>query len=254
MSFSGELAGRVALVTGGAVGIGRSIALDLAAAGADVAVTWLSHEAEGKALVAEIEGQGRRALALRLDASSSEDIAASLEQVVGTLGRLDICVNNAGGLVARVNVEEMADTHWQDVLAVNMNSAFYCSRAALAYLPEGGRIVNMSSSAAFNGGGAGCVAYATAKAAVLGFTRALAKEVAPRRITVNAVAPGLVLDTPFHERFTPAAVQDRIIGSIPLGRAGRPADVASAVRWLCSPGASWITGEVVQINGGQHFI
>jgi 3-oxoacyl-[acyl-carrier protein] reductase len=148
----------------------------------------------------------------------------------------------------------MPDAHWQDVLAVNMSSAFYSSRAALAHLPEGGRIVNMSSSAAFNGGGAGCVAYATSKAAVIGFTRALAKEVAPRRITVNAVAPGLILDTPFHERFTPATVQDRIIGAIPLGRAGEPADVASAVRWLCSPGAAWITGEVVQINGGQHFL
>jgi 3-oxoacyl-[acyl-carrier protein] reductase len=254
MSSSDELTGRVALVTGGAIGIGRSIALSLAAAGADVAVTWLSHEAEGKALVADIEGLGRRALCLRLDASSSEDVETGVSQVVQAMGGLDICVNNAGSLVGRVSVEEMPDAHWQDVLAVNMSSAFYSSRAALAHLPEGGRIVNMSSSAAFNGGGAGCVAYATSKAAVIGFTRALAKEVAPRRITVNAVAPGLILDTPFHERFTPATVQNRIIGAIPLGRAGEPADVASAVRWLCSPGAAWITGEVVQINGGQHFL
>jgi 3-oxoacyl-[acyl-carrier protein] reductase len=254
MSAVGELTGRVALVTGGSVGIGRSVATGLAAAGADVAVTWLSHEAEGKAVVEEIAGLGRRAFGFRVDASSPAEVEGGLERVIEELGHLDVVVNNAGGLVGRANLDEMTDSHWEKVLAVNLSSAFFCSRAALPHLPDGGRIVNMSSSAAYNGGGAGCVAYATAKAGLIGFTRALAKEVAPRKITVNAVAPGLILDTPFHERFTPAAVQQRIIGSIPLGRAGRPADVASAVTWLCSPGADWITGEVVQINGGQHFL
>jgi 3-oxoacyl-[acyl-carrier protein] reductase len=250
---SDDLAGHAALVTGGAIGIGRSIALGLAAAGADVAVTWLSHETEGKALVEEISALGRRSLGLRLDVTSADDVAACLSQVAETFGQLDLCVNNAGGLIGRVDVPEMPDTHWRDVLAVNLDSTFYCSRAALTYLPDGGRIVNMASTAAYNGGGPGCVAYAASKAGIVGFTRGLAKEVAPRRITVNVVAPGLILDTPFHETFTPPAAQQRIISSIPLGRAGEPADVASAVTWLCTPGAGWITGEVVQINGGQNF-
>jgi 3-oxoacyl-[acyl-carrier protein] reductase len=254
MSSPGELDGRTALVTGGAVGIGRSIAKSLAAAGADVAITWLSHDAAGKEVVEEIEALGRRSLGFHLDVSSSAEVEAGFAGITAALGPLDICVNNAGGLVGRATVDEMSDGRWHEVLAVNISSAFYCSRAALAAMPEGGRIVNMSSTAAFNGGGAGCVAYATAKAAVLGFTRALAKEVAHRQITVNAVAPGLILDTPFHERFTPVSVQQSVTRSIPLGRAGQPVDVASAVRWLCSPDASWITGEIVQINGGQHFL
>lgn len=254
MSSTGELAGRVALVTGGAVGIGRGIAVSLARAGADVVVTWLTHDAEGKALVEEIESLGRRAMGFRLDVSSSAEVGAGLARIAAQFGQLDICVNNAGGLVGRWSVDQLSDARWNEVLAVNISGTFYCSRAALAVMPDGGRIVNMSSSAAFNGGGAGCSAYATAKAAVLGFTRALAKEVAHRSITVNAVAPGLILDTPFHERFTPVAVRESVTRSIPLGRAGEPADVASAVRWLCSPGAAWITGEVVQINGGQLFL
>lgn len=253
MPASLDLAGQVALVTGGAVGIGRSIATSLAAAGADVAITWMSHEGEGKAVVRQIEGLGRRAFGSLLDATSSADVEAGVARVRSALGRLDICVNNAGGLVGRSNVDRMTDAHWERVLAVNLSSAFYCTRAALAHLPDGGRIVNMSSLAAFNGGGAGGVPYATAKAALCGFTRAIAKEVAPRRITVNAVAPGFVLGTPFHEVFTPAALQEKIAGSIALGRAGQPADVAAAVTWLCSPAASWITGEVLQINGGHYF-
>lgn len=227
--------------------------MDLASAGADVAITWMSHEDEGRTVLEQIEKVGRRAFGRRLDATSSASVAMGVAEVVRELGRLDICVNNAGGLVGRSNVDQMTDTHWEQVLAVNLSSAFYCTRAALAHLPDGGRIVNMSSLAAFNGGGAGSVAYTTAKAALLGFTRALAKEVAPRHITVNAVAPGFVLDTPFHETFTALPLQQKIVGSIALGRAGRPADVASAVTWLCGPAASWITGEVLQINGGHYF-
>jgi 3-oxoacyl-[acyl-carrier protein] reductase len=254
MTMHGELYGRTALVTGGAVGIGRSIAMSLAEVGADVAVTWLTHDTEGKAVIEAIESLGRRALGLPLDVTSSAEVSAGISRIAASFGDLDICVNNAGGLVGRATLDEMPDDHWDEVLAVNVSSAFYCSRAALAHMPDGGRIINMSSTAAFNGGGAGCVPYATAKAALLGFTRALAKEVAHRHITVNAVAPGMILDTPFHERFTPVTVQESVTRSIPLGRAGRPADVASAVRWLCSPDTDWITGEVVQINGGQLFL
>jgi 3-oxoacyl-[acyl-carrier protein] reductase len=253
MSVALDLSGCVALVTGGAVGIGRSIAVNLASAGADVAISWLSHEDEGKAAAQEIERLGRRAAGFRLDATSGEEVSDAVAEVVRTLGRLDICVNNAGGLIGRFDLDGMTDEQWERVLAVNLTSAFHCTRSALQYMADGGRIVNVSSLAAFNGGGAGGVAYATAKAGLCGFTRALAKELAPRKITVNAVAPGFVLDTPFHETFTAPALQEKIAGSIALGRAGQPADVAAAVTWLCSPAASWITGEVIQVNGGHYF-
>jgi 3-oxoacyl-[acyl-carrier protein] reductase len=247
------LAGRVALVTGGAVGIGRGIALALAQAGADVAVTWHRHAVEGKELVGEIEDSGRHALGVEVDLGSSQGVGDLIEQTVAKLGALDILINNAGGLICRQPAESMSDELWNQVIALNLSSAFYCSRAALAHMRDGGRIVNISSLAAHNGGGQGNSAYASAKAGMLGLTRALAKEVANRKITVNAIAPGLILDTPFHDEFTPRHVQQEVVSTLPLRRAGVPADVASAVAWLCSNGADWVTGEVINLNGGQYF-
>ena len=166
----GGLDGKVALVTGGAIGIGRGIALELAAAGADVAITWSSHGDEGEALVTEIEQLGRRAVGFRLDATASADVDAGFARVVDRLGRLDFCINNAGGLIARVDVADMSDAHWDAVLALNLTSAFYCSRAAIRHLADGGRIVNVASVAGLNGGGPGAAAYAAAKAGMCGFT------------------------------------------------------------------------------------
>lgn len=251
--MANELEGKVAVVTGGAVGIGRGIALDFAAAGADVAITWVSHETEGKETVAAIEALGRRALGMALDATSSADVDRFFTAVVDGLGRLDICVNNAGGLVGRVPLPEMSDAHWDAVIALNLTSAFYCTRAALARMAEDGRIVNVASVAALNGGGPGTAAYAASKAGMCGFTRAVVRDASPKRITVNAVAPGLILDTPFHPNFTPPEDQQASIRATPLGRPGYPADVASAVSWLCSPGAGWVTGETINISGGSYL-
>jgi 3-oxoacyl-[acyl-carrier protein] reductase len=138
---------------------------------------------------------------------------------------------------------------------VNLSSAFYCARAALPFMNTGwGRIVQMSSLAGRNGGGTGAVAYGAAKAGLFGFTRGLAKEVAAQGITVNAVAPGLILDTPFHEKFTPPESQQATIASLPVKRAGLPDDVAGAVLFLVSDMAGFITGEVTEINGGAWFV
>jgi 3-oxoacyl-[acyl-carrier protein] reductase len=252
--MSDELSGKVALVTGGAIGIGREIALQLARDGADVAITWHSHADEGLAVVGEIEKLGRRSRGSALDATSAAAVTKAVTDLVAALGGIDILVNNSGGLLARQEIGTMSDEHWHKVIALNLDSAFYCSRAAGSAMRNGGRIVSVSSLAAHNGGSAGSVAYATAKAGMFGFTRGLAKELAPRGITVNAVAPGLILDTPFHETFTPKDAQTAAIAAIPMRRAGYPDDVASAVSWLCSGGAGWITGEIVNINGGQYFL
>ena len=147
----------------------------------------------------------------------------------------------------------MSYGHWDHVLELNLTSVFSCTRVALPYIPEGGRIVNISSLAAHNGGGQGSAAYSAAKAGVNGFTRSLAKELGPRRITVNAISPGLILDTPFHQTFTPEADQQLAIKATPLGRAGKPSDVAGAVLFLVSESGSFCTGVVIDLNGGTYF-
>lgn len=252
--MSASLSGKIAFVTGGAIGIGREIALELARSGANVAVTWFSHEQEGQTIVAEIERLGRRCLGFRLDATKSADVTAAIDHIATEFGGLDILVNNSGGLLARQEIAGMSDEHWHNVLAVNLDSTFYCCRAAAAHLRNNGRIINIASLAGHNGGGNGSAAYAASKSAMFGLTRGLAKELARRGITVNALAPGLILDTPFHENFTPKEAQNATIAGIPMGRAGYPPDVASAALWLCSEGASWITGEIININGGQYFV
>jgi len=248
-----NLTGKTALVTGGNTGLGRAIALALAGAGEDVALTYFSHP--GEETVAAIRALGRKSLALRLDATDSAEVNRVMPEVAAALdGHIDILVNNAGHMVGRVPIAEMSDAHWHKVIDVNLSSAFYCCRAVLPYMQTGwGRIVNMSSLAGRNGGGIGAVAYAAAKAGLLGFTRGLAKEVAPRGITVNAVAPGLILETPFHDTFNTEEGKRATIATIPLRRGGVPDDVAGAVLFLVSDLASFITGEVTEINGGVWF-
>ena len=253
MNLAAELEGRRVLVTGGGVGIGRAIVEGFARAGCTVAFTYLRHAPTAVDAGRTQVGWSRDPIAARLDATSEADVQAVVDGLAERLGGVDILVNNAGGMVARQDIANMALALWNRVLEVNLTSAFLVTRAAMPHLTDGGRVVNLSSLAARTGGGNGAVAYATTKAALIGFTRGMAKELAPRRITVNAVAPGLILGTPFHDTFTPAADQEAIAASIPLGRPGRPEDVAGAVLWLASDAAGFITGAIVDINGGVHF-
>jgi 3-oxoacyl-[acyl-carrier protein] reductase len=247
------LSGRTALVTGGGTGIGRGIALEMARAGARVAVTYRTH-APDEALREQVASlSGQPLTALELDATSEEDVVAALHAVRDAVGVLDVLVNNTGGLVRRSAIADMDSALWRRVMAVNLDSTFLVTHHALPLLRPGGRIINVASLAARNGGHPGATAYAASKAAVLGFTRGLAKELAPTGTTVNALAPGFIEGTPFHDTFTTAESKAATVAGIPAGRAGTPEDVAGAAVWLASDLARFVTGAVLDVNGGQYF-
>jgi 3-oxoacyl-[acyl-carrier protein] reductase len=250
-----DLSGRRALVTGSGQGIGAGIAIALARAGADVVVHFKSSAAEAAETVKTIEALGRRTMAVQGDLTVSTDADRVVAEAVDFLGGLDILVNNAGHLVGRSTIATMSDEHWHSVMDVNVSSAFYVTRAASEELGSSGvgRVIMMSSLADENGGGVGAAAYATAKSGTVGFTRALAKELAAFGVTVNAVAPGFIEGTPFHDTFTPDSARQGIIAAIPLGRAGTVGDVAGVVSFLASDLASFVTGPVLDLNGGVHF-
>lgn len=248
-----DLKGRRALVTGGGVGIGRSIVEQLCAAGADVVLTYRSHRPTPEFLLWCKEQNDGTCEAICLDARDEDSVRATVTRAAEALGGIDILVNNVGGLVDRVEIRTMELSFWREVLAVNLDSMFLFTRASLPHMGRGGRVVNIASVAGRNGGSNGSTAYAASKAGIFGFTRGLAKELAGSGITVNAVAPGLILDTPFHETFTSPANQAAAVDAIPLKRPGLPVDVAGPVVWLCSEESSFITGAIIDVNGGQYF-
>lgn len=246
-----DLSGKTALVTGGNIGIGGEISLALAKSGADVAITYFDSDLS---IVKDIEAMGRKAPAFHLDATDSDQVNRVVSDAAAALGgKIDILINNAGGLIGRVMIPEMKDEFWDKVITINLTSAFYCIRAVSHYMPDGGQIVNLASLAAHDGGGGGAVAYTAAKAGVMGLTRGLSKEFGPRKIRVNALSPGFIAGTTFHNTFTPESAQQAIIEKTPLKRGGSASDVASAALFLVSDLASFITGEVLEINGGLYF-
>lgn len=250
-----SLTGKTSLVTGGNIGIGRAISEAFARSGADVALTYYSHHKEAKETAQTIEKMGRTVHIFQLDATDSEQVASVVDRAADALGgHIDILMNNAGHLIGRSKIAEMSDEHWFQTINVNLSSTFFTTRAVLPYMNRGwGRIVNMSSLAAHDGGGPGAAAYAASKGAIIAFTYGLCKEVAAQGITVNAVAPGLILGTPFHETFNTEAGIQGAISKIPLQRGGTPDDVANTVLYFVSDLGSFITGEVAEINGGMYF-
>ncbi|MEM8857184.1 MAG: SDR family oxidoreductase [Chloroflexota bacterium] len=241
-----NLSGKSAVVTGGNHGIGRALVQMLADCGAKVVSTHYS---------SEFESFGTDSITgMQFDATDSSAVETAMKEAAEKLGgKIDILVNNAGGLLARVETSEMSDDHFHKVMDVNFSSTFYCTREALKFMPDGGRIINLSSLAAQDGGGGGSRIYAASKGAVISFTRGMAKELGPRRITVNAIAPGFIADTAFHNTFTPSNVQEMIVGKIPVARGGHVDDVAAAGVYLASDWAGFISGEVLEINGGMYF-
>lgn len=242
------LEGKKAIVTGSAQGIGQAIAECFAKAGADVAVVDLETCADTLQLVKSQQGQG---LALSADVAQWEAVKGMVEHVMKEWGRVDVLVNNAGitrdGLLMRMKEED-----WNAVLQVNLTGTFYCTKAILGPMTKqrSGRIINMASIVGAIGN-AGQANYAASKAAVIGFTKSVAREYASRNITVNAVAPGFI-DTAMTQALN-QEVRDTLLQQIPLGRLGQPAEVAEAVRFLASDAAGYITGQVLHVNGGMHM-
>ncbi|TFD09405.1 MULTISPECIES: SDR family NAD(P)-dependent oxidoreductase [unclassified Cryobacterium] len=247
------LENKTALITGGGVGIGREIALQFADSGARIAVTYRTHAPDDD-FVNRIEAAtGSPLVAVGLEATDESAVQAALGLINRDLGGLDILVNNVGGLVQRSSIGEMSFELWRTVMATNLDSTFLATHYAMPFIRDGGRIINVASLAGINGAHSGATAYAASKAAMFGFTRGLAKEVAPRNITVNALAPGFIEATPFHDTFTTAESKRVTLSTIPLQRAGIPADVAGPALWLASELSAFVTGTTVNINGGAYF-
>lgn len=248
-----DLAGRSAIVTGGASGIGRAIALSLARSGADVAVLDIKPE-PAAAVAEEIVGLGRRAAAIAVDVAETASVADAVAAARQALGTIHVLVNSAG-IADFVPFTELDERRWEHMLNIHLNGTYRVIHAVVGdMLASGwGRIVNLSSAAALNGGGPGLAHYAAAKAGVLGLTKALAQELGPKGITVNAIAPGLI-DTPLiRAAGAPEGLYDAVLARLPMRRIGQPDDIAAACAYLTSTAAGFITGQVVSPNGGANL-
>lgn len=245
---SERLQNQVAIVTGASRGIGRSVALALAAEGANVIVNYASSSAAADAVVQEISAMGRNAIALQADVAQSDQVDALFNAVMEKWGRIDVLVNNAGiardTLLLRMKLED-----WQAVIDLNLTGVFLCTKAVSKIMlkQRSGRIINLTSVVGETGN-AGQANYSAAKAGVIGFTRTVAKELSSRGITVNAVAPGFIAT----DMTADLQNNDAILNLIPLGRYGQPDEVAGLIRFLAAdPAAAYITGQIINIDGGM---
>ncbi len=248
-----ELEGKTAIVTGGGRDIGRAISIRLAEMGANVVLNYYNTPKDAEETLATIQTKGGKAIAVKADLTKWDECFRLVEESQAAFGnKVDILVNNAGGLVARKKLDEMDEEFWDFVMDLNLKSVFMMHKAAVKHMPEGSSIVNIASQAGRDGGGGGASAYGTSKGAVMTFTRAMAKELGPQGIRVNALCPGLI-GTLFHDTFTPDNVREVVAGKTPLRREGRADEVADLVAYLASDRSSFVSGANFDINGGLAF-
>lgn len=248
-----ELKGKTAIVTGGGRDIGRYISIKLAAMGANVVVNYYNSPKDAEETLKMIADSGGNAIGVKADLTKWDECFRLVKEGQLAFGEnIHILVNNAGGLVGRKKLTEMDEDFWDFVMDLNLKSVFMMHRAAINHMPEGSSIINIASQAGRDGGGGGSSAYAASKGAIMTYTRSMAKELGPNGIRVNAVCPGLI-DTTFHDTFTPDEVRKTVAGKTPLGREGKPEEVANLVGCLASSETSFVSGANFDINGGLAF-
>lgn len=244
-----NLEGKVALVTGASRGIGREIALELAREGCNVAVNYSGSEAKANEVVDEIKGLGREAIAVQCNVSDSDAVQAMVKETISQFGSVDILVNNAG--ITKDNLlMRMKEAEWDDVININLKGVFLCTKAVTRQMMKqrSGRIIDISSIVGVSGN-PGQANYVAAKSGVIGLTKTTAKELAPRGITVNAIAPGFI-STDMTDQL-PQDVRNEMLKQIPLSRFGDPQDIARVVTFVASESASYMTGQTLHIDGGM---
>jgi 3-oxoacyl-[acyl-carrier protein] reductase len=251
-----DLKDKVVLITGASTGIGAAAAVAFARNAARVAVHYNRSQAEAEKVAAQVREAGGKALLVQGDVTNSEVCKALVEQTVAGFGRIDVLINNAGGLVQRAPVESISDDLFDQVLYLNVRSALMCTGAAATQMRSqggGGNIINVTSVAARHGGGPGAALYAGSKGFVSTMTRGLAKELVKDNIRVNAVAPGVIY-TPFHERYSSPQMLEGFKATIPMNRIGTPDECAGAFLFLASDSMSgYVTGQILEVNGGQYM-
>jgi NAD(P)-dependent dehydrogenase (short-subunit alcohol dehydrogenase family) len=248
-----QCAGKVVLVTGAQQGIGRAMAIEFAAAGADVAINWLDDERAAEGLAGQVRSHGRHALTVKANVAQIEQSQAMAAAVEQELGPIDVLINNAG-VFPRVSFLEMSESDWDYVLDVNLKGACFCAQAVARAMVAAGRsgaIINLTSGAAFRSSSRG-VHYVASKGGVLSMTRAMALELAPYRIRVNAIAPGLT-DTAQPRYGSSEAELAEAARATPFGRMARPEEIARAAVFLASDDAGFVTGQTLHVNGGSYF-
>tara|TARA_R110002020_G_C16321837_1_gene774948 strand:- start:14664 stop:15419 length:756 start_codon:yes stop_codon:yes gene_type:complete len=248
-----DLKGKTAIVTGGSRDIGRSCSVKLGEQGCNVVVNYNSDKSAADDTVSAVLAAGGKAIAVKGDMTKKADVDYVVAEAVKAFGKnIHVLVNNVGGLVARKKLAEMDEAFFNQVMTLNMNSTFLMTQAVVPHMPAGSSIVNLASLAGRDGGGGGASAYSVSKGAVITFTRSMAKELGPDGIRCNALCPGMI-DTTFHDTFTPDAVRKNVENSVPLRRQGHPDDCADTVVYLASNKSAYITGANIDINGGMYF-